>query len=92
MYIPAHTAGAVLSSAPIVGRSAVYSAPRLRDFWGQQENPQQIFENEDLQSLIIHTQSMEALCLDKQTSTLASVQPAAGLALIQAWGKAFCLN
>lgn len=56
------------------------------------ETPQQIFQNEDLQSLIIHTQCMEALCLDKQTSTLASVRPAAGLALIQARGKAFCLN
>lgn len=74
------------------GRSAVQSGPRLRDCWRQQETTQQIFQNEDLQSLIIHTQSVEALCPDKQTSTPASVRPAAGLALIQACGKDFCLN
>lgn len=73
------------------GRRAVHSGPPLRDFWGQQLHSR-FFQNEDLQSLIIHPQPMEALCPDKQTSTVASVQPAAGLALIQARGKAFCLN
>lgn len=92
---PPHTAGAVLSSVPI---SAHARGQECCPLWSSTQRllgttaPQQIFQNEGLQSLIIHPQSMEALCPDKQTSTVASVQPAAGLALIQARGKAFCLN
>lgn len=78
------------SSAPCPPQSVLPTLVPHSETSGD-NSKQQIFQNEDLQPLIIHTQSVEALCPDKQTSTVASVQPAAGLALIQARGN-FCLN